>query len=130
MKSKNNSSLLKRIATGALVVATCATLVGCNRSIIDTKYGLDTALIVGDDTAITMDVREWRDYEGEQYQLNTKDGLIMLTASFDTDLFYGHSDTYSASNFASQAISADGEVYDLSKESNSSVFNYDFCLSW
>ena len=125
MKSKNNSSLLKRIATGALVVATCATLVGCNRSIIDTKYGLDTALIVGDDTAITMDVREWRDYEGEQYQLNTKDGLIMLTASFDTDLFYGHSDTYSASNFASQAISAGGEVYDLSKESNSSVFNYD-----
>jgi hypothetical protein len=125
MKSKKNNSLLKRLATGALVVATCATLAGCNRSIIDTKYGLDTALIVGDDTAITMDVKQWRDYEGEQYQLNTKDGLIMLTASFDTDLFYGHSDTYSASNFANQAVSESGEVYDLANESNNSIFNYD-----
>ncbi len=125
MKSKNNKSLLKRLAAGALVVATCATLAGCNRSIIDTKYGLDTALVVGDDTAITMDVKQWRDYEGEQYQLNTKDGLIMLTASFDTDLFYGHSDTYSVQTFASQAVSPDGEVYDLAKDSNSSVFNYD-----
>ena len=125
MKTKNSKSLLKKFATGAIVLATCATLAGCNRSIIDTKYGLDTALIVGDDTAITMDVKQWRDYEGEQYQLNTEDGLIMLTASFDTDLFYGHSDTYSTSNFAKNAITENGEVYDLANKSENVAFNYD-----
>ena len=125
MKSKDNKSLLKRLTTGAVVLATCATLSGCNRSIIDTKYGLDKALVVGNDTAITMDVKQWRDYEGEQYQLNTQDGLIMLTASFDTDLFYGHSNTYSTSAFAKNAVSKNGEVYDLAKESGNTVFNYD-----
>ena len=125
MKSKKCKSLLKKFVTGAVVLATCATLAGCNRSIIDTKYGLDRALVVGDDTAITMDVKQWRDYEGEQYQLNTEDGLIMLTASFDTDLFYGHSDTYSIQKFANNAITENGEVYDLANESQNTIFNYD-----
>ena len=125
MKSKKSNSILKRLTAGALALATCATLSGCNRSIVDTKFGLDSAVIVGDDTAITMDIKDWRDYAGEQYQLNTEDGLIMLTASFDSDLFYGHSDTYSVQNFANNAVSKDGEVYDLADETKNSIFNYE-----
>ena len=78
MKSKKSNSILKRLTAGALALATCATLSGCNRSIVDTKFGLDSAVIVGDDTAITMDIKDWRDYAGEQYQLNTEDGLIKI----------------------------------------------------
>ncbi len=125
MKSKKSNSIIKRLTAGALALATCATLSGCNRSIVDTKFGLDSAVIVGDDTAITMDIKDWRDYAGEQYQLNTEDGLIMLTASFDSDLFYGHSDTYSIQNFANNSVSKDGEVYDLADETKNSIFNYE-----
>ena len=124
-KKRKFTSVVKRLAATAMLVATAATASGCNRSIIDTKFGLDTALVVGDDTAITFDVQEWRDYEGEQYQLRTTDGLIMLTASFDTDLFYGHSNTYSAHNFGANAISPNGELYDLAHNKVDHIFNYD-----
>ena len=124
-KKTKFKSIIKRITASAALLATAATLSSCNRSIIDTKYGLDTALVVGDDTAIAFDVQEWRDYEGEQYQLRTKDGLIMLTASFDTDLFYGHSNTYSAQRFGANAISPNGELYDLVHSNVDHLFNYD-----
>ena len=70
-KKTKFKSIIKKITASAALLATAATLSSCNRSIIDTKYGLDTALVVGDDTAIAFDVQEWRDYEGEQYQLKT-----------------------------------------------------------
>ncbi len=126
MKKKQTfSSILKRIVTVITLTATAATVSACNRSIIDTKFGLDTALVVGDDTAITFDVQEWRDYEGEQYQLRTTDGLIVLTASFDTDLFYGHSDTFKAETFGQNAISPNGELYNYVHSNVNHLFNYD-----
>ena len=124
-KASKTRSIIKKLVASEVILMTAATLSSCNRAIIDTKYGLDTALVIGDDTAITMDIKQWKDYEGEQYQLNTNDGLIMLTASFDTDLFYGHSDTYSLDSFANNAVSKNGEVYDLASETNNTIFNYD-----
>lgn len=124
-KTSKSNSIVKKLVTAGVVLATAATISGCNRSIIDTKYGLDTALISGDDTAITCNITDWRDYEGEQYQLLTDEGLLMLTASFDTDLFYGDSDTYSVDNFAKNSVSPNGEVYDYSKPKAGKIFNYD-----
>ena len=34
-------------------------LSGCNKTMFDTKYGFDKALIYGDDSAIVLDVKDW-----------------------------------------------------------------------
>ena len=117
--------ILKRGSTLVVATAITMTLSGCNREIIDTKYGLDTGLTIGDDTAIIFEIENWKDYEGEQYQLKTPQGLVMLSSSFDTELFYGHSDTYSVKSFASNAISNLGELHYLGLISDKDKrFNY------
>ena len=133
MLIKINSENVKRLKNGgkragSLVlsgVLMASFLTGCNRTVFDTKYGFDKALVLGDDTSIIMNVSEWKDYSGEQLQLITNDGLAVLSSAFDTNCFYGKSDKYNANEVASSAISLDGEVYDLAEQTNDIVFNKD-----
>ncbi len=115
---------LKKIGALALTIVSFAVLTSCNREILDLKYGQNAALISGDDSAIIMDIKDWRDYEGEQYQLNFTNGLLMLTSSFDTDLFFGNSENHSVRKFAKNQLSPKGEIYDF-YHNNNSIFNYD-----
>lgn len=64
---------------------------GCNRTVFDTKYGFDKALVMGDDAAIILDVKEWKDYSGEQLQINFNDNSGILTSFVNTDFkwFFG-----------------------------------------
>ena len=68
--------------TGVLAGLLCFSLLltGCNRTVFDTKYGFDKALIYGDDSAIVLDVKDWKDYSGEQLQLTTNDNLSKTVA--------------------------------------------------
>lgn len=61
-------------------------LTGCNRTVFDTKYGFDKALILGDDTSIIANVINWKDYEGEQLQLQFSDNTGFLTSFVNTTL--------------------------------------------
>lgn len=121
---RNKGHVLKRIGALALLTISLPLLSSCNRAIIDTKYGQNAALISGDDTAIILDINSWKDYEGEEYQLRLTNGLVTLTSSFDTDLFFGRSEIHSVRNFAKNQLSPNGEIYDFYKDSNK-VFNYE-----
>ena len=100
-------------------------LSGCNRTIFDTKYGFNKALIMGDDSAIVLDVKDWKDYSGEQLQLTTNDNFVLLTSSFDTNCFYGNSNTYSVEEIAS-SCTTDDEFYHLTKdEVGNVIYNKD-----
>lgn len=102
-------------------------LTGCNKTIIDTKYGFDKALILGDDTSTIVDVVNWLDYKGEQLQIITADNMAILTSSFDTSAFYGNSKNYSINEIAESSISENGEVNDYSiKDESTPLYNKSF----
>lgn len=128
--NKNLGHKLKIVGARALTLFSIPFLSGCTRAIIDTKYGQNAALISGDDSAIIIDIKDWKDYEGEQYQLNLTNGLIILSASFDTDLYFGNSDVYSVKKIAENQLSPVGEFHDYYRDSEN-VFNYELLdLHW
>lgn len=107
----------------ALILGLTMFLTGCNRTVFDTKYRFDKAVVFGDGSSIILDVEKWKDYSGEQIQLTTNNGLTLLTSSFDTNCFYGKDGVYSASNVASNASE---EVYHLTNnDDKQKVFNKD-----
>ena len=112
---------LTGVALSLMLILTLL-LSGCNRSMFDTKYGFDQALIFGDDSAIILDVKNWKDYSGEQIQLVTNDNFVLLTSSFDTNCIYGDSTSYSSDTLALNGVSSD-EVYRLTDEEVDAVYN-------
>ncbi len=126
--NKNTKNSKKRRICSLILTGTLATtlLSGCNRTIFDTKYGFDKALIYGDDTAILMDVFKWKDYSGEQLQFITQDGFTLLSSSFDTNCFYGTSDNYSALEIAKNGLNNQEELYLLNEDNGiNPLFNKD-----
>lgn len=70
-------------ATGVIAFA----LTGCNKDIFDTNYKYDKAIInLSEDEVIEVDVKQWKDYDGEQIQIIAQDGTIYLTSSFNCTL--------------------------------------------
>ena len=127
-KLNGKGKVIKSALLGGLLFCTLF-LAGCNRTVFDTKYGFDKALIFGDDSAIVLDVKQWKDYSGEQIQLTTHDNFVLLTSSFDTNCFYGDSDSYSIDEVADNACS---EVYHLTEDKDGNViYNKDiFDTNW
>lgn len=124
IKKLGKKGVLKRLSSALLAGSIMVTFAGCNRTLFDAKYGLDKVLIYGDDTAIIMDIDEWKDYKGEQLQLKTDDNMVILSSSFDTNLFYGNSNEYSPQQIAANGLSESGEVYALNDDSkNNPLFN-------
>lgn len=123
-KLNNNINLSKKaILSGTLSISLL--LSGCNKTVFDIKYGFNKSLIFGDDSAIVLDVKQWKDYSGEQLQLITNDNFALLTSSFDTNCFYGDSKKYNIHEIAKNALVSD-EVYHLTKdESGNTIFNKD-----
>lgn len=62
-------------------------LTGCNAAVFDTNYTYDRAIIhLANDEVIEVEIKTWCDYDGEQLQIEAKDGTIYLTNSFRCDL--------------------------------------------
>lgn len=119
-----NKICKKRILAGTILLSFLLT--GCNKSVFDTKYGFNKSLILGDDTALILDVKNWKDYSGEQLQLTTNDDFTLLTSSFDTNCFYGNSNNYSIREIAKGATISD-EVYYLTEDNQeNTIYNKDF----
>ena len=57
-----------------------------NKTLTDTNYKFNKALISFNDEIIEIDVRSWKDYDGEQIQIIGEDGNIYLVSSFNTIL--------------------------------------------
>ena len=61
-------------------------LSGCNRQVFDTNYTFDKAITYIGNERIEIEIEKWRDYEGEQLQIISKDGTVYLVSSFNTIL--------------------------------------------
>lgn len=83
----------KRIIIAIAALCGCATmLTGCNYDLIDTNYSYDKAVITLNGRTIVVDVDKWTDYEGEQLQIITEDGTVILTSSYNCILLKTDSD--------------------------------------
>lgn len=78
--------IVKIIIIAILIILTGIILSSCNRSIVDTNYTFDIAIIsrAGGDQIVK--IKKWKDYEGEQYQLVLEDDTVILVSSYNTIL--------------------------------------------
>ncbi len=123
-KLNGKGKVIKSALLGGLLFCTLF-LAGCNRTVFDTKYGFDKALIFGDDSAIVLEVKQWKDYSGEQIQLTTDDNFVLLTSSFDTNCFYGESISYSIDDIALNGTSSEEVYYLNNDEAGAPIYNKD-----
>lgn len=67
-----------------VIVIFAAMLCGCNYQMVDMTATYDYAIIsMPDGTVEKVEVKRWKDYEGEQLQIEAEDGTIYLTNSFN-----------------------------------------------
>lgn len=90
---------MKKIRLIIIFLVLVITLVGCNATSCDGCYGNKTtfdftktyehALVKIKDKWVTLDIKQWNDYEGEQIQLLLNDGTIILTTAYNCILYSG-----------------------------------------
>ena len=76
---------MKKIIAGLLLVLMFFVFAGCgNMDMLDTTYTYDYAIIsFPDGTVKKIEIKKWCDYEGEQIQIESKDGKIYLVNSMN-----------------------------------------------
>ena len=74
---------IKFIIIAFVSLAIAITLIACgNRDMFDTNYTFDYALISFPDGDVKkIDIKQWKDYDGEQVQIVTHDGEVYLVNS-------------------------------------------------
>ena len=71
----------------AVGMITMLMLTGCsNYQMVDLNYNYDYAVINIDGEYQKIEIKSWRDYDGEQLQITAKDGTVYLTSSFKCTL--------------------------------------------
>ena len=120
-KVKNLNIKKKAIAMAATGVLATAVLTGCNYDMVDFKYNFNKAIIFREDTATIVEIQKWTDYDGEQLQLITKDGLIIVTSSYDTKLVNDEKSTLTAEDVARSIGGDDIEIRYLEKHEKGNV---------
>lgn len=55
-----------------------------NKQFFDFNYAFQNATITNGDTSLTLPIKTWNDYDGEQLQLNFKNGVSILSSSVDS----------------------------------------------
>jgi len=63
-----------------ILIGSLFVLTGCNMDIIDTNYTFDKCITYIGDERLEIEVKTWKDYEGEQIQIEAKDGTIYLVS--------------------------------------------------
>lgn len=69
-----------------LILGIVLCLTGCNREIIDLNYSYDKAVCNIDGKYQEIEIKSWKDYEGEQIQLKDKNGKTYLVNSMNCTL--------------------------------------------
>ena len=60
--------------------------IGGNKQIFDTNAKFNKAYINMGDETIQVDIKKWKDYDGEQLQITTTDGKVYLVSSYNAVL--------------------------------------------
>lgn len=76
------------IAFIVAMIAILMVLVSCgNQDMFDTNKTYTRAIITyGDGQTLDINIKQWRDYEGEQLQIIAEDGTVYLASSFNAIL--------------------------------------------
>ena len=62
----------------AILMVVCLSACG-NYDLWDTEYTFDKAIVkFPDGTVETLEIKNWTDYDGEQLQITTKDGIVYV----------------------------------------------------
>lgn len=69
----------------SLVISVFA-LSACNMDIIDTNYTFDKCITYIGGEKLEIEIKTWQDYDGEQIQIEAKDGTIYLLSMNNTIL--------------------------------------------
>ena len=97
--SKNCKTKLVTYVLAGTITATA--LVGCgNMDMWDSQYTFNKAIIFGENTATIVEIEQWGDYDGEQFQIKLKDGFVMVTSSIDTKLIDDRNSDITAEDLA------------------------------
>lgn len=95
-----------------------------NKDFIDTNWRFNKSITFNGNRALVLPIGQWTDYSGEQLQVITNDGLVLVLSSYNSKLVYDGESNISANNFASSYVSSNGQVTDFSSDCNVE-FNYD-----
>lgn len=77
----------KVIIIATILIISAFTFSGCNEQIIDTNYTFNRVIVtLNDGTKMEIEIKSWKDYDGEQLQLVGKDGKVYLVSSYNTIL--------------------------------------------
>ena len=85
---KGKNEMKKKLLATALSAIAILSLAGCgNIDLIDTNYTYDKAIIgFPNGEVLEVEVKQWKDYDGEQLQIIAKDGTVYLTNSINCTL--------------------------------------------
>lgn len=80
---------MKKLLALAGIVGSAVLLTACgNKQFLDTTYTFNKAMIkLQDGTVTTIDIESWTDFDGEQLQIKSKDGVTYLVNSMNCTLF-------------------------------------------
>lgn len=72
------------------MLASSLALSGCgNYDVLDTQCEFSNAYIKVGDTWVDVEIKSWRDYDGEQIQIKLKDDTVLLLSSVNCILYDG-----------------------------------------
>lgn len=69
-----------------IIISSCG-----NKQLFDTNYTFNVAYVRGlkdDDVVTKIEIESWKDYDGEQLQIKTKDGTVYVVSSYNCILAY------------------------------------------
>lgn len=96
-----------------------------NKTLIDTRYAFNKMFIHNNNNGIILPINQWRDYEGEQLQVITDDGLVVVGSSYNTNLINDSTSEIKANEYANSYLGSDGKLTDLSSNKDKSSINFD-----
>lgn len=83
-----------KIVTALVCIIMTLTVTGCNKTILDTTYTFDEAIICVGGEWMTVKVTEWTDYDdGDQIQIKAEDGTIYLVHASNCTLISHEGDS-------------------------------------
>lgn len=81
--------LLAGLIAATLTVVVSLTCVGCNKNILDTSYTFEKAIVYIGGEWREVEVKKWTDFDdGDQIQIETKDGYVYLVHSCNITLIH------------------------------------------
>ena len=119
---KNEKDILRRKKVAAIALASIlsTTTTGCdsNYTMIDTKLTYNKAIIFRENSVTIVEIESWKDYEGEQFQIKTKDGAYIVTSVYDTKLIDNRTSAIKAEDIAKSIMGEDVEIRYLNEVSH------------